>query len=181
MPWDPCRKALDQPEPWYQGPTLWELMKSFTEPVRKIAAPLRMTISTTVRVRGAGIVLVGRIVTGCLRVNQRVVLTPNLNCLGDNAKTKYAIVRTMEKNHQGIQRAIPGDNGRFAFRQDGDPLTFLLQWESRSSLTRRSSFLPCSTAPIGAWFSVISMTFLPPRSTLILPSWCRIFYAASSC
>ena len=84
-------------------------MASLKEPERKIDAPLRMTVSQTMFVRGSGTVLIGRILTGVLRVGDEVVLVPPYRGMDEGTIT----VRDIQRDHVSLKRAIPGDLGNF--------------------------------------------------------------------
>jgi len=95
---------------WYQGPTLWEVLSGFAEPERNITAPLRMTIIRHFKKhqRDNEIIVMGRILTGRVNVGDEVVFIPNFKNLEQD---DHMEVISIEKDHQSLQRAIPGDIG----------------------------------------------------------------------
>ena len=98
---------------WYKGATLWETMTSIPEPERKIRAPLRMTIWKFHNTSN-GLIAVGRILTGFLRKGDPIVLTPAIKMKDDGEfQSKFQVV-SIEKNHQSLLRAIPGDLGMYS-------------------------------------------------------------------
>lgn len=94
---------------WYDGPSLWEAMSSLPEPRRKLDAPLRMTIHNFFNHSSSGLILLGKILTGTLRVGDRVVLTPLLNCIPPDGRLT---VVSIQSNKKPLNRAIPGDMGK---------------------------------------------------------------------
>ena len=95
---------------WYYRPTLWEVLTSHAEPKRNIAAPLRMTILRYYKAQQDDEIIVsGRILTGRLKVGDEVIFIPNFKNLDQD---DYMAVVSIEKNHQPLQRAIPGDIGK---------------------------------------------------------------------
>ena len=95
---------------WYQGPTLWEVLAAHSEPTRNIATPLRMTIIKHFKQhqRDNEIIVMGRILTGRVNVGDEVVFIPNFKNLEQD---DHMTVISIEKDHQPLQRAIPGDIG----------------------------------------------------------------------
>jgi len=55
------------------------------------------------------IIVSGRILTGRLKVGDEVIFIPNFKNLDQD---DYMAVVSIEKNHQPLQRAIPGDIGK---------------------------------------------------------------------
>jgi len=87
--------------PWYKGPTLEEALDNISEPSKPIDKPFRMPIQDVYSITGVGTVPVGRIETGVLRPNDKVIINP-----GNFA----AEVKSIEMHHTPIEKAIPGDN-----------------------------------------------------------------------
>jgi elongation factor 1-alpha len=75
---------------------------------------LRIPISNLYSIKGVGTVLCGRIETG--------ILKPNINLAFDcidnsnNNKNTNFEVKTIERHHEKLERAIPGDNVGFNVR-----------------------------------------------------------------
>ncbi len=88
--------------PWYKGPTLVEAMDSLFEPPEPpINLPLRVPIQDVYSIRGVGTVPVGRVMTGVLKVGDRIIINP---------PGKVGEVRSIEMHHKPLEQAIPGDN-----------------------------------------------------------------------
>lgn len=90
--------------PWYNGPTLLELLDTFTVPAKPIDKPLRLPIQDVYTITGHGTVPVGRVETGVLKPNTNVVVMPA------GAKGE---VKRIEMHHQELAEAVPGDNVGF--------------------------------------------------------------------
>ncbi|MEM4891830.1 MAG: GTP-binding protein, partial [Pyrobaculum sp.] len=67
-------KTKSQNTPWYNGPTLLEVLDTFQPPPRPTDKPLRMPIQDVFSITGAGTVVVGRVETGVLKVGDKVVI-----------------------------------------------------------------------------------------------------------
>ena len=91
--------------PWYKGKTLLEQMDEFKEPEKPTHLPLRMPIQDVYNITGIGVVPVGRIETGVMKVGQKVVAMPGRDGKGVNGE-----VKTIEMHHEAMQTAEPGDN-----------------------------------------------------------------------
>ncbi|MGC9310887.1 MAG: elongation factor 1-alpha C-terminal domain-related protein, partial [Candidatus Aenigmatarchaeota archaeon] len=96
--------------PWYNGPTLLELLDQITPPERPTEKPLRLPVQDVYTITGVGTVPVGRVETGIMKPNQAVVIMP--------AGTK-AEVKSMEMHHQQLTEAKAGDNIGFNLRGIG--------------------------------------------------------------
>ena len=86
--------------PWWKGPTLLEAIDSMEPPTRLIDLPLRFTISNVHRIKGVGIVIVGKVESGVLRPGMVVNFSP---C------GLTSTVFSIEMYHKVITEAIPGD------------------------------------------------------------------------
>ncbi len=86
---------------WYNGPTLLEVMDSFTPPAKPTDKPLRIPIQEVYTIKGIGTVPVGRVETGVLKVGENILFTPS-NQTGE--------VKSIEMHHETLQKAEPGDN-----------------------------------------------------------------------
>ena len=91
--------------PWYTGPTLLEAINNLNAPERPTNLPLRMPIQDVYNITGIGVVPVGRIECGIMKVNQKVVAVP-----GREGKAVHGEVKTIEMHHEQQQTAEPGDN-----------------------------------------------------------------------
>src|SRR3989475_3465506 len=87
--------------PWYKGPTLFEVLDSFTEPPKPINKPLRVPIQDVYTITGVGTVPVGRVETGVLKDGDKVIFCPS---------GKVGEVKTIETHHVRMPKAEPGDN-----------------------------------------------------------------------
>jgi len=97
--------------PWYEGPTLIEAFdQSFTVPKKPTDKPLRLPVQDVYSITGVGTVPVGRVETGILKVNDKVIFMP---------ANKTGEVKSIETHHTKIQKAEPGDNIGFNVRGIG--------------------------------------------------------------
>jgi len=87
--------------PWYDGPTLYEVMDTFTAPPKPIDKPLRLPIQDVFTITGVGTVAVGRVETGVLKPGDKVIIEPI---------HKVAEAKSIEMHHQRLEKAVPGDN-----------------------------------------------------------------------
>ena len=92
---------------WYNGPTLEELLDALELPPKPVDKPLRIPIQEVYSISGVGVVPVGRVETGVLKVGDKVVFMP----VG-----KVGEVRSIETHHTKIDKAEPGDNIGFNVR-----------------------------------------------------------------
>jgi elongation factor 1-alpha len=93
--------------PWYDGPTLFEALDKLTVPEKPLDKPLRLPIQDAYKIKGTGVVPVGRVETGVMKVGDQIVIMPT-NFKGE--------IRSIEMHHEGIQQAEPGDNVGFSIR-----------------------------------------------------------------
>ncbi len=93
--------------PWYKGPTIVEALDLFKVPEQPIDKPLRLPIQDVYSITGVGTVPVGRIETGIMRVNDKVVFMPS-KVQGE--------IKSIEMHHEQVQEARPGDNIGFNVR-----------------------------------------------------------------
>ncbi|MBI2671212.1 translation elongation factor EF-1 subunit alpha [Candidatus Woesearchaeota archaeon] len=99
---------------WYNGPTLLEQFDHFKEPEKPISLPLRLPIQDVYNITGIGVVPVGRVETGVMKINDKVIIVPAREGKGVTGE-----VKTIEMHHEQIQEAIPGDNIGFNIRGIG--------------------------------------------------------------
>lgn len=97
--------------PWYTGPTLREQMDKFKEPEKPTNLPLRLPIQDVYNITGIGVVPVGRVETGIMKVNDKVIIVPAREGRGVTGE-----VKSIEMHHEAIQQAEPGDNVGFSVR-----------------------------------------------------------------
>ena len=96
--------------PWYKGPTLVEALDLFKVPEQPTGKPLRLPIQDVYSITGVGTVPVGRIETGIMKVNDKLVFVPS-GAQGE--------VKSIEMHHEQVQEAHPGDNVGFNVRGVG--------------------------------------------------------------
>lgn len=90
---------------WYTGPCILEAINLLNQPERPTQLPLRMPIQDVYNITGIGVVPVGRIECGVMKVNQKVVAVP-----GREGKAIHGEVKSIEMHHESIPEAEPGDN-----------------------------------------------------------------------
>ena len=90
--------------PWYNGPTLLDVIDTFTVPPKPSDKPLRLPIQDVFTITGHGTVPVGRVETGVMKPNQQIVVMPS------GAKGE---VKKIEMHHKELTEAVPGDNVGF--------------------------------------------------------------------
>jgi elongation factor 1-alpha len=99
---------------WYTGKTLLEQIDEIKEPEKPTQLPLRMPIQDVYNITGIGVVPVGRIETGIMKVGQKVIAVP-----GREGKGVPGEVKTIEMHHEQMQTAEPGDNVGVSIRGFG--------------------------------------------------------------
>ncbi|MBI2208754.1 translation elongation factor EF-1 subunit alpha [Candidatus Woesearchaeota archaeon] len=97
--------------PWYTGKTLLETLDTLKEPEKPTQLPLRLPIQDVYNITGIGVVPVGRVETGIMKVNDKVIIMP-----GREGKGVHGEVKTIEMHHEQLQQAEPGDNVGFNVR-----------------------------------------------------------------
>jgi elongation factor 1-alpha len=113
FPGDNVVKKSDK-MPWYTGGTLLETINTLKEPEKPTTLPLRVPIQDVYNITGIGVVPVGRVETGILKVNDKVVAVP-----GRENKPVHGEVKTIEMHHEQMQSAEPGDNVGLSIRGFG--------------------------------------------------------------
>ncbi|MBU1975320.1 MAG: translation elongation factor EF-1 subunit alpha [Nanoarchaeota archaeon] len=113
LPGDNVAKKTDK-MPWYKGITLLESLDNLVVPDKPVSLPLRLPIQDVYNITGIGVVPVGRIETGKLKVGQKVVAVPGREGKGVSGECK-----TIEMHHEQMTEAIPGDNVGFSVRGFG--------------------------------------------------------------
>ena len=93
--------------PWYKGPTLSEALDMFEPPEKPTGKPLRIPIQDVYTITGVGTVPVGRVETGVLRANEKVIVMPS-GVTGE--------VKSIETHHTQMESAEAGDNIGFNLR-----------------------------------------------------------------
>lgn len=92
---------------WYDGPTLLETLDDFTEPEKPINKPLRIPIQDVYSITGVGTVPVGRVETGKIKPNDKIISMPD-GAIGE--------VKSIETHHTQMPEALAGDNIGFNVR-----------------------------------------------------------------
>jgi len=87
--------------PWYKGPTLLAAFDLLSPPVKPTNLALRMPIQDVYTITGIGTVPVGRIETGIMKVNDKIIVMPS---------GKVGDVKSIEMHHEQMPQAEPGDN-----------------------------------------------------------------------
>jgi elongation factor 1-alpha len=93
--------------PWYKGPTLMEAIDALEIPEKPVNKPLRLPIQDAYKIKGTGLVPVGRVETGVLKKGETIIIMPT----GFKGE-----VRSIEMHHEEIEQALPGDNVGFSIR-----------------------------------------------------------------
>lgn len=93
--------------PWYKGPTLLESLDTFDPPEKPTGKPLRIPIQDVYSITGVGTVPVGRVETGKMRPNDKVIVMPS-GALGE--------IKSIETHHTQMESAEAGDNIGFNLR-----------------------------------------------------------------
>ena len=96
--------------PWYTGPTILEALDKLSVPPKLTDKPLRLPVQDVYTITGAGTVPVGRVETGVLKTNMKVIFMP-MKVLGE--------VKSIEMHHEQVPQAMPGDNVGFNVRGVG--------------------------------------------------------------
>ncbi len=100
--------------PWYTGPNLVEQMNNLEQPEKPINLPLRLPIQDVYNITGIGVVPVGRVETGKMKVGDKVIAVP-----GREGKGIEGEVKSIEMHHEQVVEAEPGDNIGFSVRGFG--------------------------------------------------------------
>jgi elongation factor 1-alpha len=132
--------------PWYDGPTLIEAIDQFTIPEKPLDKPLRLPIQDAYRIKGTGIVPVGRVETGVLKKGDKIIIMPS----GFEGE-----IRSIEMHHEEIPQAEPGDNVGFSIRG------ITLQDVGRGDCLGHPSNPPTVITPKGKWTGQIIVIWHP--------------------
>ncbi|MBU0980178.1 MAG: translation elongation factor EF-1 subunit alpha [Nanoarchaeota archaeon] len=99
---------------WYKGPTLIEAIDNFAPPEKPTELPLRLPLQDVYNITGIGVVPVGRVETGVMKIGDKVIFQP-----GREGKGVSGEVKSIEMHHEQLQKAEPGDNIGFNVRGIG--------------------------------------------------------------
>jgi len=86
---------------WYTGKTVVENLDELKAPEKMTDKPLRFPVQDVYTITGVGTVPVGRVETGILKPNQKLIFQP-AGVTGE--------VKSVEMHHEQMQQAEPGDN-----------------------------------------------------------------------
>lgn len=90
--------------PWYSGPTLIQALDSLKVPEKHTEKPLRVPVQDVYTITGIGTVPVGRVETGVMKPNMKVIFEPS---------HVNGVVKSIEEHHEQLPQAVPGDNVGF--------------------------------------------------------------------
>jgi elongation factor 1-alpha len=110
FPGDNVAKKTDK-MPWYKGPTLLEALDTLEIPEKPVTLPFRLPIQDVYNITGIGVVPVGRVETGRVKLNDKVIAVP-----GREGKGIIGEIKSIEMHHEQMQEANPGDNIGFNVR-----------------------------------------------------------------
>ncbi|MFH0752226.1 MAG: translation elongation factor EF-1 subunit alpha [archaeon] len=96
---------------WYKGPTIIEQLDIFKEPEKPTNLPLRLPIQDVYNITGIGVVPVGKVETGVMKIGDKVTVVPAREGTGVSGE-----IKTIEMHHEQVQEAVPGDNVGFSVR-----------------------------------------------------------------
>jgi elongation factor 1-alpha len=96
---------------WYTGPILLEIMDNLNPPEKPTDLPLRLPLQDVYNITGIGVVPVGRVETGVMKVGDKITVVP-----GREGKGVTGEVKSIEMHHEQLQKAEPGDNIGFNVR-----------------------------------------------------------------
>ena len=99
---------------WWTGDSLLDAINKFDVPQKPTALPLRLPIQDVYNITGNGVVPVGRVETGVMKIGDKVMIVP-----GREGKGVPGEVKTIEMHHEQFQQAEPGDNVGFNVRGVG--------------------------------------------------------------
>ncbi len=96
---------------WWTGECLLEAIDKFNAPQKPTHLPLRLPIQDVYNITGIGVVPVGRVETGIMKVGDKIIVVP-----GREGKGVKGEVKSIEMHHEQIPQAEPGDNVGFNVR-----------------------------------------------------------------
>src|SRR5512136_18165 len=86
---------------FYKGPFLLDALNGLKQPQKPTNLPLRVPVQDVYTISGVGTVPVGRVETGVMRKNDKIIFEP-ANVAGE--------VKSIEMHHEEVPEALPGDN-----------------------------------------------------------------------
>ena len=99
---------------WFTGNPLVTQLNELTQPEKPTQLPLRLPIQDVYNITGIGVVPVGRVETGVMKINDKVIIVP-----GREGRGVTGEVKTIEMHHEQVNQAEPGDNIGFNVRGIG--------------------------------------------------------------
>lgn len=99
---------------WWTGGTLLDAINKLKEPDKPTNLPFRLPIQDVYNITGIGVVPVGRVETGIMKVGMKVIAVP-----GREGKGVSGELKSIEMHHEQMQTAEPGDNVGFNVRGFG--------------------------------------------------------------
>ena len=103
-------KEIESDLGWYKGIPLIKALDTFKIPTKPTEKPLRLPIQDVYSITGIGTVPVGRVETGVMKPNMKVVFQP---------ADKQGEIKSIEMHHEALPQALPGDNVGFNVRGVG--------------------------------------------------------------
>ncbi len=97
--------------PWYTGPSLLDAINNLKEPEKPTTLPLRLPLQDVYNIKGIGVVPVGKVLTGLMKVGDKIVVMP-----AREGKGIAGEIKSIEMHHEAMQQAEPGDNVGFNVR-----------------------------------------------------------------
>ncbi len=113
LPGDNVAKKTEKMS-WWTGPTLLDAINALNPPEKPTELPLRLPIQDVYNITGIGVVPVGRVETGVLKVNDKLIAVP-----GREGKGVPGECKSIEMHHEQMQSAEPGDNVGISVRGFG--------------------------------------------------------------
>jgi len=132
--------------PWYDGPTLIDAIDQFEIPPKPTNKPLRVPIQDAYRIKGTGVVPVGRVETGVLKKGDKIIIMPT----GFQGE-----LRSIEMHHEEIPQAEPGDNIGMSIRG------LEMKDVSRGDCLGHLTSIPTVVTPNGSWTGQIIVIWHP--------------------
>lgn len=96
---------------WWKEKTLLETMDDVNPPEKPVDLPLRLPLQDLYNITGIGVVPVGRVETGIMKVGDKIKIVP-----GREGKGVTGEVKSIEMHHEQLKQAEPGDNVGFNVR-----------------------------------------------------------------
>ncbi len=144
---------------WYDGPTLLDAIDNFEIPAKPTNKPLRIPIQDAYSIKGTGVVPVGRVETGVLKKNDKIVIMPT----GFQGE-----IRSIEMHHEEIDIAEPGDNIGFSIRG------ISMEDVGRGDVMGHPNDVPTVITPKGNWTGQIIVIWHP---TVIAQGYTPVVHA----